>query len=160
MRVYKTPTKDEGKRPVGWTSKSLRGHTAILCCFPNQRGWRKKCWSQSQSKVLLWNREGEPVLFVTPANKKTTLSTRTPAQLHSFALALRWSPIPHTLSTQYFTPRQQSKVFRPSSVLPWNLWTVVSQLIYSIAVTPVAWQVTSEMLYPDACLLASCIGSQ
>lgn len=147
------PTKDEEKRPANWTSKSLRGHTAMLCCFSNWRGWRKKRSSQSQSKVLLWNREGEPVLLITPAHK-TTLSARTPALLHSFALALRWSPIPHTLSTQYFTPRQQSNIFRRSSMLPWNLWTVVIHVIYGITVTPVAWWVTSEMVYPDACLPA------
>lgn len=37
-------------------------------------------------------------------------------------------------------------------MLPWNLWTVVSSVIYGITVTPVAQRVTSEIVYPDACL--------
>lgn len=85
------------------------------------------------------------------------LSARAPARFCSSALALRWSPITHTLSPQYFTLRQQLRIFRLSSKLPWNLWTVVSQAIYSITVTPTPWLVTSEMVYPDACLLASCM---
>lgn len=85
-------------------------------------------------------------------------SARAPARFCSSALALRWSPITHTLSPQYFTLRQQSRIFRLSSKLPWNLWTVVSQAIYSITVTLTPWLVTSEMAYPDACLLTSCMG--
>lgn len=156
--VNQTPTKDEEKRFEGWTSNSSRGRIAVQRCFPNQRSWRKKCEAQSQSKVLLSNREAEPVLFVTP-HRKTALSGRAPAQLCSAALALRWSLITHTLSPQYFTLRQETKVFRPSSMLPWNLWTVVSQAIYGITVTPWPLQVTPEMMYPDACT-ASCMDSR
>lgn len=123
-------------------------------CFPNQRSWRKKLAPRSQNKVLLSNREAKPVLFIT-LDRKTELSARAPARLCSSALALRWSPITHTLSPRYFTLRQQSEIFRQSSMLLWNLWTVLSQTIYDITVTLTPLLVTSEMVYPDACMLAS-----
>lgn len=135
--VYETATKDEEKRLAGWTSNSSKSRIAVQRCFPIQRSWGKNRGPQSQSKVLLLNTEVEPVLFVTP-DHKTALSAWAAARLCSPALALRWSPITHTLSLQYFTLGQQSKIFRLSSMLAWNLWTVVSQTIYGITVTSMA----------------------
>lgn len=135
--VHETSTKDEEKRLVGWTSNSSKSCFTVQCCFPNQRSWRKNRGPQSQSKVLLLNTEVEPVLFVTP-DRKAALSAWAAAWFCSPALALRWSPITHTLSLQYFTLGLQSKIFRLSSMLAWNLWIVVSQTIYCITVTSMA----------------------
>lgn len=74
--------------------------------------------------------------------------------------ALRWSPITHTLSLQYFKLRQQSE---RSSMIPENLGTVVMQAIYGIAVTMTPSLVISEPLYtvcsPPALLLGIQLGS-